>query len=397
MPLTKAYIPYGAYWSSPFCRWQGGLSRHNAIELTAQVATRALAARGVNPEELEALVLGYTVPQQHSFYGAPWLAGMIGAPGISGPMVAQACATSARVLATAALDVEVGLRGCVLGVACDRTSNGPHIVYPDPGGTGGMGKTEDPVWDNFNGDPWAKQPMIQTAENVVAEAGITREEQDEVMLRRHEQYRDALADDRAFQRRYMLPVEVPKGRGKTVTVGEDEGVFPTTSEGLAKLKPVLDGGTVTYGTQTFPADGNAGLVVCDAERARRFSSDEKITVRILGFGEARVGKALMPQASVPAAQRALKHAEVSLEQCKVIKTHNPFAANDLYFAKQTGADLMAMNPHGSPLIYGHPQGPTGLRVIIELIEALADAGGGRGLFTGCAAGDTAMAVVLEVD
>jgi acetyl-CoA acetyltransferase len=397
MPLTKAYIPYGAYWSSPFCRWQGGLSRHNAIELTAQVATRALAARGVNPEELEALVLGYTVPQQHSFYGAPWLAGMIGAPGISGPMVAQACATSARVLATAALDVEVGLRGCVLGVACDRTSNGPHIVYPDPGGTGGMGKTEDPVWDNFNGDPWAKQPMIQTAENVVAEAGITREEQDEVMLRRHEQYRDALADDRAFQRRYMLPVEVPKGRGKTVTVGEDEGVFPTTSEGLAKLKPVLDGGTVTYGTQTFPADGNAGLVVCDAERARRFSSDEKLTVRILGFGEARVGKALMPQASVPAAQRALKHAEVSLEQCKVIKTHNPFAANDLYFAKQTGADLMAMNPHGSPLIYGHPQGPTGLRVIIELIEALADAGGGRGLFTGCAAGDTAMAVVLEVD
>jgi acetyl-CoA acetyltransferase len=397
MPLTKAYIPYGAYWSSPFCRWQGGLSRHNAIELTAQVATRALAARGVNPEELEALVLGYTVPQQHSFYGAPWLAGMIGAPGISGPMVAQACATSARVLATAALDVEVGLRRCVLGVACDRTSNGPHIVYPDPGGTGGMGKTEDPVWDNFNGDPWAKQPMIQTAENVVAEAGITREEQDEVMLRRHEQYRDALANDRAFQRRYMLPVEVPKGRRKTVTVGEDEGVFPTTPEGLARLKPVLEGGTVTYGTQTFPADGNAGLVVCDAERAKRFSRDEKTTVRILGIGDARVGKAMMPQATVPAARRALEHAEVSLEQCKVIKTHNPFAANDLYFAKQTGADLMAMNPHGSPLIYGHPQGPTGLRVIIELIEALADAGGGRGLFTGCAAGDTAMAVVLEVD
>jgi len=385
MPLTKAYIPYGAYWSSPFCRWQGGLSRHNAIELAAQVATRALAARGVSPEELDALVLGYTVPQQHSFYGAPWLAGMIGAPGISGPMVAQACATSARVLAIAALDVEVGLRSCVLGVGCYRTSNGPHIIYPDPGGTGGMGKTEDPVWDNFSNDPWAGQAMIQTAENVVAEAGITREEQDEVMLRRHEQYRDALADDRAFQRRYMLPVEIPKGRKKTITVEGDEGVFPSTPEGLAKLKPVLEGGTVTYGTQTYPADGNAGVVVCDAERARRLSSDEKVTVRVLGFGEARVEKAHMPKATVPAARRALEHAEVALDDCKVIKTHNPFAANDLYFARETGADLMAMNPHGSPLIYGHPQGPTGLRVIIELIEALAAAGGGRGIFTGCAA------------
>ena len=69
---------------------------------------------------------------------------------------------------------------------------------------------------------------------------------------------------------------------------------------------------------------------------------------------------------------------------------------DIYFARETGADLEAMNPYGSPLIYGHPQGPTGLRVMIELIEALAVKGGGVGLFTGCAAGDTAMAVVIKV-
>ena len=82
--------------------------------------------------------------------------------------------------------------------------------------------------------------------------------------------------------------------------------------------------------------------------------------------------------------------------CKAIKTHNPFAVNDLYFAKQMGCDLKNMNNYGCSLVWGHPQAPMGTRSIIELIEELVLKGGGFGLFTGCAAGDTAMAVVLEV-
>jgi acetyl-CoA acetyltransferase len=396
MALEKTFIPYGAYWSTPFCRWQGSLAELNAIKLAAQVASRALAAKQISPEGLDGLVLGYTVPQRHSFYGAPWLAGMIDAPGIAGPMVSQACSTSARVLANAALEVELGLRQCMLGVACDRTSNGPHIYYPHPRGTGGMGETEDPVWDNFNNDPWAGQAMVQTAENVAKEAGITKEEQDAVALRRYEQYQDSTAEDRAFQRRYMLPIEIPVKKKKVITVEEDEGIFPSTAEGLARLRPAIEGGTVSFGTQTHPADGNAGIVVCDRERADQLSADKKLTIQLLGFGEARVRKAFMPQATVPAARRALEMAGVEIDQCKVVKTHNPFAVNDIYFARETGVDLDAMNPHGSPLVYGHPQGPTGLRVIVEMIEALALVGGGLGLFTGCAAGDTAMAVVLKV-
>ena len=80
----------------------------------------------------------------------------------------------------------------------------------------------------------------------------------------------------------------------------------------------------------------------------------------------------------------------------MIKTHNPFAVNDLWFARETGADVEAMNPFGCSLIYGHPQGPTGARGIVELIRALHDRGGGRGLFTGCAAGDTGAALIIEL-
>ena len=396
MSLEKTFIPHGCYFSSPFCRWQGSLGTFNSIELVAGVTRDFFADRQLDPAVLDSLVLGYSVPQRHSFYGAPWLAGMIGAPGISGQMVGQACATSARIVANAALEIEAGVRGVVLAVACDRTSNGPHIYYPDPAGVGGRGITEEPVWDNFNKDPWAGKAMIQTAENVAAEAGITREEQDAVTLVRDAQYRDALADDRAFQKRYMLPVQIPGGRKKTITIDADEGVFPTDAGGLGKLRPVLPEGSVTFGSQTYPADGNAGMLLCGAEQAKELSRDSARTIQLISFAEARVAKGMMPTAVVPAARTALTRAGIEVGQCKAIKTHNPFAVNDIYFCREMGIDAESMNNFGSPLIYGHPQGPTGLRVMVELIEELCAAGGGYGLFSGCAAGDTAMAVVLKV-
>jgi acetyl-CoA acetyltransferase family protein len=395
MSFTKAFIPYGGYWSTPFCRWQGSLSQQHSIRLAGQVAKGFLDKRKIAPETFDGLVLGLTVTQRQSFYGGPWLAGLTGATSVSGTTVSQACATSARVLLTAAMELEAGLRQCVLGVGCDRTSNGPHLYYPDPKGPGGMGEGENPVWDNFNRDPFAGEAMIQTAENVAREAGITREEQDEVTLLRYRQYQDALASDRAFQRRYMVPVELGSGKKATV-VAVDEGGHPITPEGLASLRPVVDGGTVTYGTQTFPADGNAGMCVCTRARAEQLSVDKKVVIQLVAFGEARVKKAFMPMAVVPAARQAVERAGIEIKDCRAIKTHNPFAVNDVYFSRQTGVGPEAVNHFGSPLVWGHPQGPTGLRATIELIEELVAAGGGYGLFSGCAAGDTAMAVVVKV-
>ncbi|WP_425256281.1 hypothetical protein [Microbaculum marinisediminis] len=117
---------------------------------------------------------------------------------------------------------------------------------------------------------------------------------------------------------------------------------------------------------------------------------------MLGFGLARTDLAHMPMAPVPATRVALENAGLSVDDIDAIKTHNPFAVNDLVLARDLGVDATSMNNYGCSLIWGHPQGPTGLRGVIELIEELALRGGGRGLFTGCAAGDTAMSVVIEV-
>ncbi len=360
---------------------------------------RALKERNLSADIFDAVFIGMSVPQKHSFYGAPWLAALIGATGVTGPVLSQACATGARVISSSAAEIETGGGQTMLGVTLDRCSNGPHVYYPNPLGPGGTGDHEDWVWDNFNFDPYAKNAMLNTAENVARESGITRELQDEMMLLRFSQYQDALKDDSAFHRRYMItPLEVKDASGRKVvaTVKDDEGVFPTTREGLARLKPVLEGGSVTYGGQTFPADGNAAMILTTREKASALSRDSKVKVQLIASGTARAKKGYMAQAPVPAAVNALNSAGIKITDVRAIKTHNPFAVNDVYFCQQLNVKPEAMNHFGSSLIFGHPQGPTGMRLVIELIEELAMVGGGYGLFTGCAAGDTAMAVVVKV-
>lgn len=401
MQFNNAYIPYGGYWSTPFCKWQGSFANLHPLKFAADIARDALKNRKIDVNEFNALHLGNTIPSKSCFYGAPWVAGMIGAEGVTGPMIGQACATSARVIAGAAFEAESGHDSsqAILCITADRTSNGPHILYPNPVGPGGKGTAEDWVWDNFNFDPFAREGMLQTAENVAAEAGISTEEQNDVALMRHQQYQDALADDGAFHGRYMVsPVEInPTGRKVIGTVKSDEGIFPSTAEGLAKLKPIMPGGTVTFGGQTFPADGNAGMIITTQNHAAKISLNPDIKVQLVSFAQGRVKKGFMPTANVPASHSALSIAGIKISDVKAIKTHNPFALNDIYFAREMGVDKKSMNNYGSSLIWGHPQGPTGMRLIIELIEELVILGGGYGLFTGCAAGDTAAAIVIRVD
>ena len=396
MKIERAAIPLGAAWSSPFVRWQGALAEMSSLDLVVDVTVRALRERHIDPAAIDLLVLGYTVPQQQMFYGASTVAARIGATEVSGPMVSQACATGAVCLEVGAAAVDHSPSEICLVVATDRTSNGPVIAYPRPGAPGGAPSIENWVLDNFARDPWGGTAMLQTAENVAREAHIARPELDEVTLLRYEQYKQALAEERKFQKRYLVAVEVPVSLKETKTVDVDEGVYPTTAEGLSSLAPVAEGGIVTYGTQTHPADGCAGLIVTGDERARELSRGEGVA-RILATGHARVKKAHMPMAPVPAAERALADAGLQIKDVAIVTTHNPFAVNDVYFSRQTGFQLNAMNLYGCSLVYGHPQAPTGLRLIVELIEALRLRGGGVGLFTGCAAGDTGAAVVVRVD
>lgn len=394
-----AYIPYGAYWSTPFARWQGAFAELHAIEFAAHVAKAALSERQLSLEAFDFAAYGMTVPQYRSFYGTPWFTGLLGAEHLTGPTVNQACATGARLVATARGEFLSGAAEVALLISGDRTSNSPHTYYPAPGSVGGTGRSEDIVLESFNRDPFAKCAMVDTADNVARKFGIETAEQHDVAIHRNGQYQDALMDDRAFQKRYMADVfDVPDPAFRKVvkTLEGDEGVYPPSPEKMAALKPVRPEGSVTFAGQTHPADGSAGLVMTAKPEVARALSKGGPTIEVIATSQARDEVAHMPAAPIAAARRGLDIAGLDVADVDVFKSHNPFAVNDIAFARAFGIDWRSMNNYGCSLVWGHPQGPTGLRALIEMIEELEIRGGGTGLFQGCAAGDSAMAVILKV-
>ena len=395
--FQNVFIPYRGYYSSPFCKWQGDLATENAIVLGAETSKRWFEQKGWDPGMFDYLFLGITIGQYCAFYGSSWAAFMMGAPDIPGVTVMQACSTSTTCVYQASLGVESGYYKNAYCLMVDRTSNGPHTIWPNPLGPGGEVISENWNMDNFNRDPSTGQAMIATAENVAREAGITREQCDALALRRYEQYTDALAHDRAFQKRYMFSAKVKLSKKKSILVEEDQGINNCTKEGLAGLEPVVPGGVHTFGSQTHPADGNVGIQVTTRERAKELSADANIEIQVVSYGYARTKKAHMPAAAVPAIKMALEKANLSIGDIKTIKTHNPFAANDIYLAQEMGIDVNGFNNYGSPLIFGHPQAPTAGRQLVEGIEETVMLGGGYLLFAGCAAGDTGGALVVKIN
>jgi len=396
--LTKAFIPYKGYYSSPFSRWQRSMANENSIKLGATTANRWLTKNNFDPTIFDYMYFGITIAQHHHFYSHTWAAAMLvnGAKDLPALMVNQACTTSTTCINLAATDIELGRYQTGFALMTDRCSNGPHTIWPQPIGPGGEVESENWMMDNFNSDPWAGLKMIQTAENVAKEIGTTREECDAVTLRRYEQYQDALANDRAFQKRYMFSPEVKISKKKTMLVEEDEGVTPTSAEGLARLRPVEPGGAHTFGAQTFPADGNCGVIVTTRDNAKKLSADPNVEIQIVSYGFSRAKKGYMAAAPVPAAQMALEKAGIKVGDLKAVKTHQPFAINDIYMASKMGMDVNWMNNYGNSMIYGHPQGPTAGRIIVELLEEVVMLGGGYCLWAGCAAGDTGAALVFKI-
>jgi acetyl-CoA acetyltransferase len=395
--FTKAFIPYGGYYSTPFSKWQGSLQHENSIELGARSSKKWFEGKRLDPNvELDYLYLGITIGQKSVFYGSSWAATLMGAPEIPGQTVMHACATSTTSLWNAASAVELGNVKTAYCLLVDRCSNGPHTIWPNPKGPGGEVLSENWNLDNMNGDPSTGIGMVQTAERIAKENGFTKEQADELTFRRYEQYADALKHDRAFQKRYMLPVEVAVSKRETKVLEMDEGVTETSKEALQKLKPTTECGIISFGAQTHPADGNVGIIVTDRQNAARLSADAGIPVQIISYGYSRVEKAKMPAAPVPAVKMALERAGLSIRDIAVVKNHNPFIVNDLFLAKELGIDAMNFNNFGSSLVFGHPQAPTVGRLLIEAIEETVLKGGGYALATGCAAGDNGAAIIVKV-
>ena len=389
--FPRARIPYGTWGSSYFPAWQtSSLAEVNVGQFAGESMARILALRKVPKHQLDYLVIGSTIPWHWKFWTAPLVASCMGQR-LPGYHVEQACATGLQAVVLGAAEVEAG-KDAVGVLTFDRTSDSPVGVFPERRAHQRTHAIAD-VWDNFGFDPATGNAMITAAGITARKYQVDRREVDEVAFVRHQQYFEA--KDSGFLDRVLVPLDLLNVAGRPLgRIDDDRGVRRVTI-GALRAQRELDT-CVTGGTQTHASDGMATLLVTGPEKARELSRRPEIEIRLVAKAEARTQPSLMPEAPAFAVMRLLERTGLTLDDMAVVKNHNPFAVNDVVFTRVTGYDWRKMNRTGCSLVWGHPQGPTLTRVLIEALEEAVDRGGGYVLIFGCAAGDVGIAALFEV-
>lgn len=390
--FPRVRIPYGTWGSSYFPAWQmSPLAEVNIGQFAGEAMNKILGKRKIPKNHIEYLVIGSTIPWHWKFWNGPLAASCLGHR-IPGFHMEQACATGLQATVLAGSEVQAGSYDTVGVLTFDRTSDSPVGVFPERRAHQRTMALSD-VWDNFGFDPATGGAMIATAGIAARKYKIDRREVDELTFYRYEQYFNAL--ESGFLNRVLVPLEILNLQGRVMgTVDSDAGIRKLTLQGLKEMRE-LDT-CVTSGTQTHASDGMATLLVTNEEKARELSPRPEIDIRFVAKTEVRALPGLMPEAPALAVQKILARTGLTMADMVVVKNHNPFAVNDVIFAKALNYDWHKMNTTGCSLVWGHPQGPTLTRIIIETLEEAVDLGGGYVLVFGCAAGDVGIAAILEV-
>jgi acetyl-CoA acetyltransferase len=390
--FPKARIPYGTWGSSYFPAWQASaLAEVNIGQFAGEAMGRILGKRKVPKDRLEYLVIGSTIPWHWKFWNAPLVASCLGHR-IPGFHVEQACATGLQATLMAAAQVETGAHDVVGVLTFDRTSDSPVGVFPERRAHQRTLSISD-VWDNFGFDPATGNAMIATAGIAARKYKIDRREVEELTVCRYEQYFAARRS--GFLDRVLVPLDLLDVGGRLLgRIDDDTGVRAVSLAGLRAMRE-LDT-CVTSGTQTHASDGMATLLVTSQARARELSRRPEVDIRFVAKAEVRAAPNLMPEAPALAVRKLLDANGLTMADVAVVKNHNPFAVNDAIFAKVVGYDWRKMNNTGCSLVWGHPQGPTLTRLLIEALEEAVDLGGGNVLLFGCAAGDVGIAALFKV-
>ncbi len=388
----RARIPYGTWGSSYFPAWQtSALAEVNIGQFAGEAMGRILGKRKVPTSRLEYLVIGSTVPWHWKFWTAPLVASCMGCR-IPGYHAEQACATGLRSTLLAAGEIQGG--GCdTVGVLTfDRTSDSPVGVFPERRAHQRTLPLSD-VWDNFGFDPATGKAMIATAGIAARKHKLDRREVDELSFYRHEQYFEARSS--GFLDRVLVPLELLNLQGKLLgRIDEDEGIRRLT---LTEMRALRELDTcVTSAGQTHASDGMATLLVTTRQKVKELSPRPEIDIRLVASAEVRADPGLMPEAPALAVRKLLDRCGLKMDDLAVVKNHNPFAVNDAVFSRMLHYDWRKMNKSGCSLVWGHPQGPTLTRILIEALEEAVDLGGGHVLVFGCAAGDVGIAALLGV-
>jgi acetyl-CoA acetyltransferase family protein len=377
---------------TPIGRTRRALAGLSLQEIGMQTVAGAIATAGLNPEDIDDLLLGEVL--QGGGCTARYVANALGLPpDTPGGATQRQCATGMMALQEAAANIRSGMADAVIAGGVESMTRSPLLFEKSPFPFGGVQQFIPPSHPNTADAPNMNM-LITVGENTARECGITREESDDWSY--HSNIRAAAATDDGRFAEEIVPVTVPAGRGETVTVSVDEHPRrDTTLEKLAKL-PSLTGpdGQITAGNSSGIADGGAALVVVSRSYAETHGMTPLATVRSwnsCGIEPARTG--LAPTVCVP---RALNRAGLSESDVDLVEINEAFATMAVACSRKLGFPHDIVNVNGGAVGIGHPVGASGARILVTLIHELRRRGGGIGVGTLCAGGGMGSATVLEV-
>ena len=381
---------------TPMGRYCGKLRDFTAMDLGAIAATEAMKRSGVEPAEIDHVIIGNAQQTSgDSLYGARHVALKAGVPvEVPALTVNRLCGSGMQSVVTAAQMIQLGESKIALAGGMESMSQAPHVIRGMRWGVGlGEGKLEDSLMVALL-DTYCGLYMANTAELYGNQQGVTREMQDEFALRSQKTADDAYKAGRLQEELTPVALRNRKGEPSGEMFTEDDLRRPeTTMESLRKLKPAFGTGGVTAGNASGIVDGGAAVVVMPLAEAQR--RNLKPMARIVSWGIAGVDPRIMGSGPVPATRIALKKAGLQLEDIDLIEVNEAFAAQYLAVEKELGLDRNKVNVNGGAIALGHPLGATGTRLLITLMNELRRRKGKYGLSTACIGGGQGIAVIIE--
>ncbi len=371
----------------------GALAGVPPTALAAVASKAAMARAGIDPALIEHVVFGNVInTEPQDMYLGRVAAMQAGVPeSVPAMNVSRLCGSGAQAIVSSAQMLMLGDADFALAGGAENMSRTPYITPAARWGQKmGDVKSMDMLLGTLN-CPFGSGHMGVTAENVAAEYGISREEQDAFAL--ESQTRAAKAIEAGYFEDQIVPVEV-KVRREVVEFKVDEHPKATSAEALAGLRPAFQkDGTVTAGNASGINDGAAALVL--ARRGAAEKAGLEPIARIIGYAHAGVAPNVMGIGPIPAVQNLLERTSLSVDDFDVIESNEAFAAQALAVNKVLGLDPARVNPNGGAIALGHPVGATGALITVKALYELERIDGKRALITMCIGGGQGIALAIE--
>ncbi|HES9397666.1 TPA: acetyl-CoA C-acetyltransferase [Streptococcus pyogenes] len=392
--MTQEVVITSAY-RTPIGNFGGVFKSLSAVDLGVTVVTKILADTGLKSDAIDEVIFGNVL---HAGLGQNVARQVALNAGLSYDTPAftidMVCGSGLKAVELGAQKIQTGNADIVLVGGTENMSQAPYVLQGQRWGSRmGDSKVVDTMLKDGLSDAFAGYHMGITAENIVQQYGLTREEQDAFAA--DSQRKAQLAIEKGRFKEEIAPVTIPQRKGEPLLVDQDEyPKFGTTVDKLAKLRPafIKDEGTVTAGNASGINDGAAAILLMSKEKAEELGLP--ILAKITSYASAGVDPSIMGCGPIPATKKALAKAQLTIDDIDLIEANEAFAAQALAVSRDLGFDNEKVNVNGGAIALGHPIGASGARILVTLLAEMAKRDVRHGLATLCIGGGQGQSIIV---